>query len=1261
MSALPENTIKIGYRHNPFAANEYLKRTGKINTNTTAEKRNDDLTEEASTSTSGPIIKPLKGAFDAALMGPTYALANEEALLENPTRTKLSEIKKMSELRDSSMDDISSRLSNEFLLSLLPTSGMENAFPTFKFYIIAEDTSEVRYYSLDDYYDYRLIQDFMVIRDRNSPVSILKARVIVDPRYITTNPMFNPEAIRSGNTEQNLDFQLPFDQKDTNAENKWDRGRAPLREGMRVCIKTGYATDPRALDTVFIGTIVSMNGRQDLNIYDLECHGDGRELTVPAVTTTTLFKANNFAGIIGQILRANTNVVHFGRVYGAFLERFSKKHHQLLELGMAGFKCSKLLTGEGLALGTIWWKSSLKFASIAKVGIPVMAVTTALYMGGPALSAIKQELNRYTENVGFSNASSMSAMFSGFQGWYKGSTYDANKAEQQYARILWDTYYGDNNPVDDNIYAVDIWNAIWGNVNFSLSVNARKSIWEILQTVQRMYPGFALDIRPYGNRSTLFLGDIRGDYWRTDDPIQAMAPALSWISGKSSINQQQLDALNDIAGKVGENFRLNNGEEKKIAPRIPFQKHHVVTSLDNIIVNSIKSTPSRGWNTVVVSFPNDTSKSYDENKDNTITVTADSDLDPGAVRTKYERIDFTSDKRLAEFYALGLLKEGVEKLYGGSLIVRGNPKIEPYDKVYICDDLNRMYGWIQVESVIHKFDSEMGFTTHIVPNMLCNINDDAYVSQSQIAKRFFFKKFTGNMLSMLGTVGVQFAISTLLPVGWPALLATAAVIIVSSMGQYYYDKTQTSNDELDKQARPESLDLQKYYEMSMVGARVADQVRYGIYGSMAIDIYREAIKPGKNALKQQGITSRATRIYDKTKGAWGKVSTGYKAGKTALEGEKGAEKLWSIISASAKTKGIPLAKNAIKKGGTTTLGVIKKASPLIKKYWITSALIELVEMGPLLFETFMAKYAKRNNTIIVHPMFQRNRLMVAGLEGYKNNDTWMHVKDMAFNAKRYLSNTLNVIDDMYSDVQFAWGSVEDGVANASTGNSKSAGIAITKHGAIKDSYVKSIDQNAVAIWFKQQLIKANGQALAEKAFASISKLKELYNLPWDLISSIAATESSFNLTILGSPIAKCGGDRAAGLFQVVWSFHYPALKNAIPGITQSQYISNPVYDMDGYMKVALEYMWKCYKSAYNHIATSPDAKGAENTRQAIYEITYLNWNAGVPKKIRDIDKGLISDNISVSTGRGEPGALSRYNGLLNSIYDQVTNIRIKKG
>jgi len=83
------------------------------------------------------------------------------------------------------------------------------------------------------------------------------------------------------------------------------------------------------------------------------------------------------------------------------------------------------------------------------------------------------------------------------------------------------------------------------------------------------------------------------------------------------------------------------------------------------------------------------------------------------------------DELSAKRVALSHLKENIKDIYGGELLIIGNPDIRPHDIVYLADVYERMYGLFEVEQVIHHFTSELGFVTSITPNALVTVNDPA--------------------------------------------------------------------------------------------------------------------------------------------------------------------------------------------------------------------------------------------------------------------------------------------------------------------------------------------------------------------------------------------------------------------------------------------------------------------------------------------------------------------------------------------------------
>jgi hypothetical protein len=81
------------------------------------------------------------------------------------------------------------------------------------------------------------------------------------------------------------------------------------------------------------------------------------------------------------------------------------------------------------------------------------------------------------------------------------------------------------------------------------------------------------------------------------------------------------------------------------------------------------------------------------------------------------------DELMAKRVGLAYLKESLQDIYGGELIVIGNADIRPHDMVYLADVYERMYGLFEVEQVVHHFTPEMGYITSITPNALVTIND----------------------------------------------------------------------------------------------------------------------------------------------------------------------------------------------------------------------------------------------------------------------------------------------------------------------------------------------------------------------------------------------------------------------------------------------------------------------------------------------------------------------------------------------------------
>ena len=84
----------------------------------------------------------------------------------------------------------------------------------------------------------------------------------------------------------------------------------------------------------------------------------------------------------------------------------------------------------------------------------------------------------------------------------------------------------------------------------------------------------------------------------------------------------------------------------------------------------------------------------------------------------------TSAKRVALWH----LKENLKDLYTGEITILGDASMRPHDLLFIGDVYERMYGFVEIEQVVHHFTPETGFVTSITPDACVTVNDPARFS-----------------------------------------------------------------------------------------------------------------------------------------------------------------------------------------------------------------------------------------------------------------------------------------------------------------------------------------------------------------------------------------------------------------------------------------------------------------------------------------------------------------------------------------------------
>jgi hypothetical protein len=91
----------------------------------------------------------------------------------------------------------------------------------------------------------------------------------------------------------------------------------------------------------------------------------------------------------------------------------------------------------------------------------------------------------------------------------------------------------------------------------------------------------------------------------------------------------------------------------------------------------------------------------------------------------------------ANKYAVGYLFRHLKDLYSGEILITGEPKIKPYDIVYLYDSYNDVSGPVEVEQVTHIFSQETGFVTSIIPDLCVQTNEYASASLIDAVGMYF--------------------------------------------------------------------------------------------------------------------------------------------------------------------------------------------------------------------------------------------------------------------------------------------------------------------------------------------------------------------------------------------------------------------------------------------------------------------------------------------------------------------------------------------
>lgn len=607
---------------------------------------------------------------------------------------------------------------------------MRRAYPTFKIYFIEEDehqaSSKLR--AFDDFYSYSSVQEIRVIRSRKVAADLAIIRltnvgdILLSKRFQRGDDDRMREEGSGREIKQNADGtvtgsgkkQQPEREKavglysQTREENPYHS--MMIQPGVKTQIRLGYAADPDNLETVFLGQIIEVQPSEDNNIIEVVCQGYGAELEAsecgdidkasPAYSSQSALSAAICLPFITHFGRKEKNAMYDPAEIRTYLD--------------GG-------TGDDL------------------IGNPILAPFNVI---GSVMSSFYHERMR--------------------------------------------KYNFLNYPQDDNIYAppvslyVGAWERFWDNAAAYRPINS--TTWDVFKEHELRHPGFIASPVPYGHsgRMTMFFGSKGQNYWSKPPSnrslglstvLSSLAKSISWDINKFYSNgvgaftpamRQKLEILqkeNPSLYKAFMQSLMGMGGEKAIGYAvnrafgryIPFRNYHMFTSEHHILKNTIRANVQGTYNAVEIRYSNDediatmdtwlmpewlekllqnkgekTVELYNkvqEGTDGRYTLKLNDKMPDHLVRKHMEAYPSCITDYMAARYAQGLMIRGLKDVYRGDLVIIGDERVKPYDICMLQDNKNDMYGPIEVEQVVHIFNSQQGFCSIITPDLCIDFND----------------------------------------------------------------------------------------------------------------------------------------------------------------------------------------------------------------------------------------------------------------------------------------------------------------------------------------------------------------------------------------------------------------------------------------------------------------------------------------------------------------------------------------------------------
>ena len=624
--------------------------------------------------------------------------------------------------------------------------GAQRLIPTYKIYIV---------YSNNENHIERLVDKNMTPKYYEVPA----ARNI----HIEMASMDNPvsvayfEVLNSMNTAT-----MPTENRPTGAnpsrediraigsgfENVFVYDQIRLKAGNNIQIRMGYGNDPNKLECVFNGVITESDGG---DILQVTAEGYGREYVNRVLyneENSWLSAAFNeqFISEHLAVLIKNADVEHFGRTPRWFESREDNGEQVAVE-NTGATASSKDGAGDkggvngmnfSLSNNALWDSSKGQFfwadisgpsETLENYYLSNLDVITAYWGEGTALDALPFSTRNFFQTFRVSNKTLWDACHSARRCFPSA----IQLIRPLGARATFFSGIKEQNIIGKKIGAtlLKLTNRNYGKTDYTEKSKTKEGL---RRAEEALYGG--------GSRAANDSIDLKDESVnkesRIDKALKAGTRAAQRALGTTSAggklalkgaaaltpSESTVKKARDITSDSIKQSYETNLELSKLAKDFnsipddawqPATNFHILSSSHNIISNQMKLNAS-AYTGVRVEYGEEPEK-FGTGTLKVFDLTVNGGLLKSSILERMHIDNSVDSENMAMRTAQSVVIEELEKMYGGAIIISGNPYIQPGDYASIVDHSRGMTGVIKCREVQHIFSEQDGFITIITPGM----------------------------------------------------------------------------------------------------------------------------------------------------------------------------------------------------------------------------------------------------------------------------------------------------------------------------------------------------------------------------------------------------------------------------------------------------------------------------------------------------------------------------------------------------------------